>query len=64
MIKNRRLKPCPFCGNDALALQCDNDLAYVSCMKCHADGPIVYLNEYEGGTPEIDAWNDRRGGDN
>jgi Lar family restriction alleviation protein len=34
--------PCPFCGNAAdLSLSQGGKVLWVSCDKCHADGPMM-----------------------
>jgi len=61
------LKPCPFCGEDEIALHprdlarwgCElphngNDAQYAHCDRCGAEGPQSFY-EHEA----IDAWNRR-----
>lgn len=33
------IKPCPFCGSDALFVSERNSKSYVRCGKCYAYGP-------------------------
>ena len=35
----RKIKPCPFCENDALFVSERNNKSYVRCGKCYAYGP-------------------------
>lgn len=35
----KQIKPCPFCGNDALFVSERNSKSYVRCGKCYAYGP-------------------------
>lgn len=48
----KQIKPCPFCGNDALSVLEWNNKSFVRCGKCYAYGP-------NGGNEEeaIQLWN-------
>jgi len=48
------LKPCPFCGNDAVYLRFIMQEADVYCQVCEANGPVK-----ENDAQAIAAWNTR-----
>ena len=48
------LKPCPFCGGEAVIDSCDETLWSVICEKCNAS---IDFKETE--CEAIDAWNSR-----
>lgn len=66
---SEELKPCPFCDSEDVFLARNGGdselLGFVSCSKCMADGPIIYV---EGRAPRehealvIEAWNTRATG--
>lgn len=63
------LKPCPFCGGDAVKIQTKADnyhrersryRAYVRCLKCHTRGPAEFgVNEQSAASAAVDAWDFR-----
>ncbi len=52
-----KLKPCPFCGSDDLAIQEDIEDIYVVCNDCHVQGSPVHDDELE--KKAIEKWNNR-----
>lgn len=68
------MKPCPFCGGERLAVVVDlpspDEIvawsAYVSCQRCHAQGPIGSVKATSQATTNdlynaaVEAWG-RRG---
>ena len=53
-MKNRELKPCPFCGSEARVYSGYTDCCGVTCQKCTAK---VYGYKTIGGAKR--AWNRR-----
>ena len=56
-IVNKKLKPCPFCGGEAIvrSYSVDNDkYSIVTCIKCDVETPM-----YEFRSDAIKAWNRR-----
>ena len=51
---NDKLKPCPFCGGEAIIDGCDETLWIVICKECNAS--IGYKETKE---EAIEAWNRR-----
>lgn len=51
---NYELKPCPFCGGEAIVSGCDDTLWSVICKKCAAS---IDYNETK--QEAIEAWNRR-----
>lgn len=45
MIMNNELKPCPFCGGEAVlkikSFDVFNNAAFVECKKCHARTDLI-----------------------
>lgn len=58
---NKELKPCPFCGWDAIVLQNDEGYYYVGCKNAECRGYVFYSYVYYS-TQEraIEAWNTRK----
>ena len=49
---NDKLKPCPFCGGEAIVDGCDDTLWIAICKKCNAS-----IDYKETKQEAIDAWN-------
>lgn len=49
-----KLKPCPFCGGEAIIDGCDETLWITICKKCNAS-----IGYKETECEAIDAWNSR-----
>lgn len=56
-----KLKPCPFCGGEAIVLQNDDGFYYVGCKNAECRGYVFYSYVYYF-TKErtIEAWNTRK----
>lgn len=48
------LKPCPFCGNEDVALKYERDEDCILCSRCFTEGPYC-----DSGEEAIAAWNRR-----
>lgn len=71
MIITEGLKPCPFCGGQVMALNCEYDRKfwYITCGHCHIEFTSTLrmhkIGEPNWGTPKnnrdatIAAWNNR-----
>lgn len=51
---NDKLKPCPFCGGEAIVDGCDDTLWIVICKECNAS-----IGHKETKEEAIEAWNKR-----
>lgn len=51
---NIELKPCPFCGGEAVVDGCDDALWVVICKKCYIETSLQSTEQ-----DAIDAWNRR-----
>lgn len=49
-------QPCPFCSNEDIRLVEDNEIHWVECYKCGAEGPIRLERRYA-----LMMWNKRMG---
>lgn len=64
-LKQKRMKPCPFCGNTELEPETDHlapflILTYIRCKYCDARGPSIYNDESDDPEQDaIDIWNDQ-----
>lgn len=62
-MKNIKLKPCPFCGNEAALSSGQFDgkeTSYVSCKTCGGRGKFFYVSsKYASAERAIEAWNRR-----
>ena len=54
---SEKLKPCPFCGNEAVLFTGGEHLAYVGCVKCGAKLPACFGENKEA--EAVEAWNRR-----
>lgn len=48
------LKPCPFCGGEAILAETNEDEVFVECCNCYAHSGIYYCEK-----EAIEAWNSR-----
>lgn len=48
-----KLKSCPFCGGEAEKVDCSGGVAFITCMECHAEGPLGQYGQ------ALDRWNRR-----
>lgn len=68
-MNNQGLKPCPFCGNEAVSIQSEPDhpeygsggrFYYVRCPACRAQSGSkyarVYIRNTHGGSKEAVEW--------
>ena len=55
MTKIEQLKPCPFCGGDAVKNQIARHNFMVGCSKCHASVSAKWCTQELA----IEAWNNR-----
>lgn len=39
-MKGRKIKPCPFCGQNDVCLVQDGDLHWCCCSHCGVEGPF------------------------
>ena len=51
----KKLKPCPFCGNDEAFIAKEDDGYYPTCGEC----PCSLLNLYDSEAEAREAWNVR-----
>ena len=49
-----KLKPCPFCGEEAILSETNNNKAFVMCCNCYAQTGVFYKESMA-----MDAWNRR-----
>lgn len=55
------LEPCPFCGKSAASIdQADDELCYVFCGFCLAEGPNYGMNESTSPDEAATLWNTRQ----
>ena len=60
------LNPCPFCGSHAVELttEQDQDVIYLECSDCNAQGPRIlsfnYADVAEANAIAISKWNSRQ----
>ena len=56
-----RLKPCPFCGGEAMALQNDEGYYYAGCKNAGCRGYVFYtFMHHPSEERAITAWNKRK----
>lgn len=56
---SNKLKPCPFCGGEAVVLK-KYGAMYVKCQKCFAKSGPVYDNiGYSATEHAVELWNNR-----
>ena len=48
------LKPCPFCGGEAILVHLNEVNEYVECVDCNAESAL-----YDRRIQAIEAWNSR-----
>lgn len=59
-INDRKLAPCPFCGNDDACVTEEDGDKLVQCISCYAEGPPVYAVPKRGSSRlAAEAWNRR-----
>lgn len=54
------LRNCPFCGSDSLVEDASDVSAWVACMECGTQGPIVGDGSISDADNAALAWNTRR----
>lgn len=58
---NKELKPCPFCGGEAIVLQNNDGFYYVGCKNAECRGYVFYSDvHYFTKERTIEAWNTRK----
>ena len=61
----KELKPCPFCGGEAILQETGSSWCNVICDKCGAMTKCILNNcEYSSKDKAIEAWNRRAGNEN
>lgn len=55
-----KIKPCPFCGNEAHLYHHSDISSYVKCDKCGATKPEIIISfSYSSDELAIISWNER-----
>ena len=60
-MTEQKLLPCPFCGSTNLEVYETDDVAFVRCLGCYAEGPQVVISAKEFA---VHLWNVRVPKDN
>lgn len=59
--KSTNLKPCPFCGGEAIVLQNDDGYHYIGCKSAECRGYVFYNYVYYFTKERAsEAWNTRK----